>query len=185
MSTPRTKSPKNTYSSATFLLEWIADEPTRRSCIVKYLPKSRPLAVKSPAQSLDYRVNSCYIHLNTLEFHGYEKEISQKFPCSLYPINTSFIGTLSLPRHITSSKPISLAAALSKNPRTPANLPQWCVFDLLHLGRKCPSTSSSLRSIYFHLSPVIVRLYLLQLYLLSVFPSFPFFLFFQSSNLRN
>jgi len=44
-------------------------------------------------------VNSYHIHLKTLEFHGYDKEISQKYPCSLQPINTPFLSTLSPPYH--------------------------------------------------------------------------------------
>jgi hypothetical protein len=44
-------------------------------------------------------VNSYHIHLNILEFHGYGKEISQKYPYSLQSINTSFLGTLSPPCH--------------------------------------------------------------------------------------
>ena len=62
-------------------------------------PKSWLLAVKSPVQSLDYRVNSYHIHLNNLEFHGYTKEISQKYPCSFQHINTSFPNTHSPPCH--------------------------------------------------------------------------------------
>jgi hypothetical protein len=50
-------------------------------------------------QSLDYRGNSYHIHLNNLEFYRYGKEISQKYPCSLQPINTPFLSTLSPPCH--------------------------------------------------------------------------------------
>jgi len=46
-------------------------------------------------QSLDYCANSYHIHLNNLKFYGYGKEISQKYPCSLQPINTSFLSTRS------------------------------------------------------------------------------------------
>jgi len=41
-------------------------------------------------------------------------------PLLILPINTSFLGTLSLPCHPSFPKLISLAAALLKNPRTPA-----------------------------------------------------------------
>ena len=92
--------------------------PTTRSYTVKYFPKSWLLTVKSPTQSLDYCANSCHIHLNTLNFHGYGKEISQKCPCSLYPINTSFLGTFPSSCHFASSKPIFLVAASLKSPRT-------------------------------------------------------------------
>jgi len=45
-------------------------------------------------------VNSYHIHLNNLEFHRYSKEISQKYPWSLQPINTPFLSTLSPPCHL-------------------------------------------------------------------------------------
>ena len=110
--------------------------------------------MKSPTQSLDYRANSYQIHLNTLEFHRYDKEISQKCPCSLYPINTSFLGTLSLPCHPSYFKPISLAEALSKSSRTSAKSPPTVFkFSIFFFSeKKWPSTSSSVRLIYSHLS---------------------------------
>ena len=168
-----------------FPLERIADEPTKRSCTVKYLLKFWPLAVKAPGQSLDYRANSYNIHLNALEFHGYGKEISHNCPCSLYPINTSFLGILPPPCHSTSSKPIFPAAASLENPKSPA--------------RTSPNSSSNLRSSSFpgrngcqlhrpwgqFFSPLLFLLpyfYLLQIYLLSTF--FSSFSLFCSSNLQ-
>jgi len=49
--------------------------------------------------------------MNTLGFHEYGEEISQNCPSSLYPINTSFLGTLPPTCHSTPSKRIFLAAA--------------------------------------------------------------------------
>jgi len=69
--------------------------------------KSWPLAVKSPAQSLDYRANSYHIHLNTFGFHGCGKEISQICPSPFRPINTSFSGTPSPSYHSTAQNLLS------------------------------------------------------------------------------
>ena len=91
---------------------------------MKYLLKSWLLIVQSPVQSFDYRANSYHIHLNTLEFHGYSKEISQKYPRSLYPINTSFLSSPSPPCHSSSPKLISLAVVLTKSSRTSTKPPQ-------------------------------------------------------------
>ena len=77
-------------------------------------------SIKSPAQSLNYRVNSYHIHMNNLEFHGYGKEISQKYPYSSQPINTSFLSTHFLPYHSLSPSSFSPAATLTKSSRTPA-----------------------------------------------------------------
>jgi len=77
---------KRRQQSTTVLLGSTADGPTKRLCTLEYLLKSWLLAVKSPVQSLDYRANSYHIHLNNLEFHGYGKEISQKYPYSFFCI---------------------------------------------------------------------------------------------------
>ena len=97
-----------------YFLPWHSSSTLSSYILQTHLPSggSWPLAVKSSAQSLDYRANNYHIHLNTLGFHGYGKEISQNCPCSLYPINTSFLGTPPPPCHPTFSKPIFLAAAL-------------------------------------------------------------------------
>ena len=79
-------------------------------------PKSWSLAVKSPAQSLDYRANSYHIYLNTLEFHGCGKEISQICPCPFCPINTSFSGTPSPSCHSSAQNPL---LRRRHHPRTP------------------------------------------------------------------
>ena len=79
--------------------------------------KPWPLAVKSPAQSLDYRVNSYHIHLNTLGFHGCGKEISQICPSPFCPINTSFSGT---PSPSYSRNLLSWWRHYPKTPRTSA-----------------------------------------------------------------
>jgi len=49
---------------------------TDQAILHSKISSKSPLAVKSPAQSLDYRANSYHIHLNTLRFHGCGKEIS-------------------------------------------------------------------------------------------------------------
>jgi len=86
----------------------------------KISPKSWPLAVKSPAQSLDYRTNSYHIHLNTLGFHGCGKEISQICPYPFCPINTSFSGTPSPPCHSTAQNPLPWWRHCPRTPRTSA-----------------------------------------------------------------
>jgi hypothetical protein len=68
----------------------------------------------SPPQSLDYHANSYHIHQNNLEFCGYDKEKSQKYPCSSQPINTSFLSTHLLPCHSPSPSLFSLVAILTK-----------------------------------------------------------------------
>ena len=81
----------------------------------KISPKSCPLAVKSPTQSLDYRANIYHIHLNTLGFHGYGEEISQIYP---YPFLSNKYFLLRYPSSILSFyslKPTFLAAALFEN----------------------------------------------------------------------
>ena len=162
-----------------FPLERIADEPTRRSRTVKYLPKSWPLAVKSPGQSLDYRANSYHIHLNTLGFHGYNEEISQNCPRSLCPINTSFFGTLPPSCHSASSNPPSWQRHCSRNSRTPARISSndsWSPRRLPPFGKKWQSASSSLRSIQHHLSSFYHTFNLLHGYLHGIFSlSFPYF----------
>ena len=105
-------------SSAILPLEKTADAPTRRSLCSKISLKL-PLAVKSPAQSLDYRANSYHIHLNTLRFHGCGKEISQIWPCPFCPINTSLSGTLLPSYHSTGSNPPSWRWHCSRTSRTP------------------------------------------------------------------
>jgi len=144
-----------TRSSATVLLGLTADGPTKRSCTVEYLLKSWLLAVKSPVQSLDYHVNIYHIHLNNLEFHGYDKEISQKYPCSLQLINTSFLNTHSPSYH--SPFPSSSSAATSmESSRTPTAktffLPESSSLQFFLLfGRKWLSTSSCPRLVHLHL----------------------------------
>jgi len=81
-------------------------------------PKSRPLAFKSPAQSLDYRANSYHIHLSTLGFHGCGNEISQICPCPFCPINTSFSGTPSS-CHSTAQNLFSQRRHHPRFPRSP------------------------------------------------------------------
>ena len=81
---------------------------------------SSPLAVKSPAQSLDCRANSYHIHLNTLGFHGCGQEISQICPCPFCPINTSFSGTPSPSCHCTAQNPLPWRRHYLRTPRTPA-----------------------------------------------------------------
>jgi len=81
--------------------------------------KSWPHAIKSSAQSLDYRANSYHIHLNTLGFHGCGKEISQICPCLFCPINTSFSGTPPS-CHSTAPNPISWWRHYPRTPRTSA-----------------------------------------------------------------
>jgi hypothetical protein len=63
-----------------------------------------------------------------------------------------FLGTLSPSCHPSSPKLISLTAALSKSSRTEQNLPQQSLKSSIFffLGKKWPSTSSSLRLIYSH-----------------------------------
>ena len=85
----------------------------------KISPKSWPLAVKSPAQSLDYHANSYHIYRNTLGFHGCGKEISQICPCPPCPINTSFSGTLLPSCHSTTSYPPFWWRHYSRTSRTP------------------------------------------------------------------
>jgi len=82
--------------------------------------KSWPLAVKSPAQSLDYHANSYHIHLNTLGFHGCGKEICQICPYSFCPINTSFSGTPSPSYHSTSQNLLSWRRHYPRTPRISA-----------------------------------------------------------------
>ena len=85
----------------------------------KISPKSWPLAVKSPAQSLDYRANSYHIHLSTLGFRGYDEDISQICPCPFCPINSSFSGTPSPSHHSTAPTLHFWRRRCSKAPRTP------------------------------------------------------------------
>ena len=80
-------------------------------------PKSWPLAVKSLAQSLDYRANSYHIYLNTLGFHRCGKEISEICPCPFCPINTSFSGTPPS-CHSTAQNPLSRRRHHPRTPRT-------------------------------------------------------------------
>ena len=141
----------------------------------KISSKLWPLAVKSPAQSLDYRANSYHIHLNTLGFHGCSKEISQICPCPFCPINTSFSATLSPSCYSTASSPLSRRRHCLRTPRTPArasptNLPSL----------QSPS-SSGRNGHQLHRSwgqPIILLLYFyctpvhLQIWLLSTFSSF-------------
>ena len=130
-------------------------------------------------------MNSYHIHLNTLKFHGYGKEISQKYPCSLYPINTSFLSTLSSPCHPPSPDSSSgggLDEELTNpyNKNSPKNLQ---VFDFFDFEKKWPSTSSCLRLI----RPTLLLPFFtfLQVYLLSFFFFFSSSLSFLPSNLRN
>jgi len=81
------------------------------------ISKSWPLAIKSPAQSLDYRANSYHIHLNTLRFHGCDKEISQICTCPICPINTSFSGTPSSPHHSIAQNLLSWRQHYPRIPR--------------------------------------------------------------------
>jgi len=152
---------------------------------VKYLLKSWLLAVKLLAHSLDYCANSYHIHLNTLAFHGYGKEISQKYPCSICPINTSFPGTLSSPCHppfLDSSSGGSSDEELTSpcNKNSPKN-PQ--VFDSFDFGKNMtinfivPEVNPS-PFLYYNLFSSCKSTYL-------AFSSFLFPLFFQSSNLRS
>ena len=116
----------------------------------KISSKLWPLAVKSPAQSLDYRANSYHIHLNTLGFHGCGKEISQVCPCLFCPINTSFSGTLSPSCHSTASSLLSWRRHCLRTPRTPARAShQSSKSSISPLPREeWPSTSLFLRSAY-------------------------------------
>ena len=117
-------------------------------------PKSWPPAIKSSAQSLDYRANSYHIHLSTLGFHGCGKEISQICPCLFCPINTSFSGTPSPSCHSIAQKPLSWRRHHPRTPRTSSkafftNLPS---LRSSSLARKWPSTSSCLRLVHHFFS---------------------------------
>jgi len=127
-------------------------------------------------------VNSYHIHLNTFGFHRYGKEISQNCPCSLHPINTTFLGTLRSSCHPASSIPPSWRWHCSRNSRTPARIssndsssPQ----SLPPFRKKWPSTSSSLMSIQHYLSlfyrtfGFCTVIYLVfSPFIFSVFPTF-------------
>ena len=122
---------------------------------------SSPPAVKSSAQSLDYRANSYHIYLNTLGFYGCGKEISQICTRPFCPINTSFSGTPPPSCHSTASNLLSWRRHCLRTPKNPSK-------DLIQqpsrssispsLGKKWPSTSSSPRSVY-HPHSFILLLY--------------------------
>ena len=138
-------------------------------------PKSWLLVVKSPVQSLDYRANSYHIHLNNLEFHGRGKEISQKYPCSFQPINTSFPSTYSPPCH----SPFPNSSSRRRPRRIAQELQQRKAFSpessslrlFLLLGKKWLSTSSCLRLVHpYFLFPLLQFFVFLQIHILSIFP---------------
>ena len=142
-------------------------------------PKSWPLAVKSPAQSLDYRANSYHIHLNTLRFHGCGKEISQICPCPFCFINTSFSGTPSPSYHSTAQNLLFWRRHCLRAPSS--LLHQSSKSSILFLAKKWPSTSSFLRSVYHAFS---FRTFAVLLFICDSFYWVPFFflLFFHPQN---
>ena len=145
---------------------------------------SSPLAIKSPAQSLDYHVNSYHIHLNTLRFHRYGKEISRICHWPFCPINTSFSGTSPPSFHSTASNAPSWRRHCLRTPRTLARTSSHNLQSLqsLLLGKKWPSTSSSLRSTYH--PPLCCTPVYLQFFLLSTLFFFCCSLFVPSSSKR-
>jgi hypothetical protein len=55
------------------------------------------LAIKSSAQSLDYRANSYHIHLNYLDLYARGREISPEYHYSNWPINKDLRNARLLP----------------------------------------------------------------------------------------
>ena len=147
----------------------------------KISSKSWPLAVKSPAQSLDCRANSYHIHLNTLGFHGYGEEISQNCPCPLCLINTFFSGTLPPSCHSASSNPPSWRRHCSRNSRTPVS-PNSCS-NRRSLGRKMAINFTVPKVHLLHLLFLVVLLSSANLFTEYVLSLFSLFLFFQPLNL--
>jgi len=155
-----------------------ADQVTLHS---KISPKSWPLAIKSPAQSLDYHANSYHIHLNTLGFHGCGKEISQICPCPFCPINTSFSGTRSPSCHSTARNPLSWWRHCLRTPRTSArvsspNPPSLRSSSLWRNGHQLRRSSGQ--------STILLPFALLLYSYSSAIPftEYPFFLFVLSSS---
>jgi len=126
---------------------------------------SSPLAVNSPAQSLNCHANSYHIHLNTLGFHGCGKEISQICPYPFCPINTSFSGTPSPSCHSTTPYPLSWRRhrlrTLRTSTRISSNNPQSLRFLLpqeeMAINFIVPEVSSS--SLSFCCTPVHLQLF--------------------------
>jgi len=148
-------------------------------------PKLRPLAVKSPVQSLDYRVNSYHIHLNTLGFHGCGKEISQICPCPFRPINTSFSDTPSPSCHSLAQNLLSWRRHYARTPRTSSKvffiIPQ--VFNLhsceeMAINFVVPEVSLPPFLLYFYRTPVHLQFILLNT------PFFFYFFFLSSKTSR-
>ena len=111
------------------------------------ISRLRPLPIKSPTQSLDYRGNSDHIHLSILGFHGYGEEISQICPCPFRPINTSFLGTPSPSHHSTTCFPSG--GTVRELQELQQELPPTNhKFSIFFPARRWPSTSSSLRLAY-------------------------------------
>ena len=139
-------------------------------------PKLWPLAVKSPAQSLNYRANSYHIHLSTLGFYGCGKEISQICPCPFCPINTSFSGTPSSSCHSTTQSLLPWRQHRSRTPRTLArtsfNNPE--VFDLLPCEEMAVNfivpEVSSISLLYFYCTPVHLTEYPFFFFCSSFYP---------------
>ena len=108
-----------------------------------------------------------------------------KYPCSLQPINTSFLNTLSLPCH-PSSPDSSSGGSIDEELKSSGSeeLPQNPqVFDpFFFSGKKWLSTSSCLRLIHSH--PFTATLYFFASLFTQHFPLL-FFFFFQSSNFRS
>ena len=139
----------------------VREDCRRTDQVILHSKISSPLAVKSPAQSLDYRANSYHVHLNTLGFHGCGKEISRICPRPFCPINTSFSGTLPPSHHLIAPHLLPWRRHCLRTPKNSSK-------DLLQqpskssispsLRKKWPSTSSSPRSIH-HPSSFIPLLY--------------------------
>jgi hypothetical protein len=84
------------------------------------------LAIKSSVQSLDYRTNSYHIHLNYLDLHTRDREISLEYPYSNRSINKSLLNARLLPLDSNPRHSLFPAATPTNNcaTSTSKNIPQ-------------------------------------------------------------
>jgi len=145
--------------------------------------KSWLLAVKSPAQPLDYCANSYHIYLNTLEFHGCGKRDKSDLPLPVLSYKYFLLRYSFSILSFYSPKSTFLVAALPENSKNFSKnfLHQSSKPSIFFLARKWPSTSSFLRSVDH---PSSFRTFVVLLFIRDSFYWIPSFFSFSSFILK-